>query len=104
MRAVSYLYIRIQERVSIILFMWNVISVLNADGMFRGIYHGKQYHAADIAAVLSRAWSAGVQRIIVSFFILFCNYPLFGYSLPFLVSLSSETFIHGLASLMLSFA
>uniref|UniRef100_A0A9I9CWP4 t-SNARE coiled-coil homology domain-containing protein n=1 Tax=Cucumis melo TaxID=3656 RepID=A0A9I9CWP4_CUCME len=36
------------------------------DGMFRGIYHGKQYHAADIAAVLSRAWSAGVQRIIVT--------------------------------------
>ncbi|XP_047962540.1 deoxyribonuclease TATDN1 isoform X2 [Salvia hispanica] len=34
--------------------------------MFRGIYNGKQYHAADIAAVLSRAWSAGVDRIIVT--------------------------------------
>ena len=35
------------------------------DGMFKGIYHGKQCHVADIAAVLSRAWSAGVDRIIV---------------------------------------
>ncbi|KAL0555264.1 hypothetical protein IC582_009206 [Cucumis melo] len=42
------------------------IAVNFTDGMFRGIYHGKQYHAADIAAVLSRAWSAGVQRIIVT--------------------------------------
>lgn len=33
--------------------------------MFKGIYNGKQYHKADIAAVLSRAWSAGVERIIV---------------------------------------
>ena len=35
------------------------------DGMFKGIYQGKQCHVADIAAVLSRAWSAGVDRIIV---------------------------------------
>lgn len=34
--------------------------------MFRGIYNGKQYHVADIPAVLSRAWSAGVDRIIVN--------------------------------------
>ena len=36
------------------------------DGMFKGIYHGKQCHAADIPAVLARAWAAGVDRIIVS--------------------------------------
>ncbi|KAG6744952.1 hypothetical protein POTOM_051593 [Populus tomentosa] len=37
-----------------------------ADGMFKGIYNGKQYHVADIANVLSRAWNAGVDRIIVT--------------------------------------
>ncbi|XP_012074297.1 putative deoxyribonuclease TATDN1 [Jatropha curcas] len=36
------------------------------DGMFKGIYNGKQCHLADIATVLSRAWSAGVDRIIVT--------------------------------------
>ncbi|CAM8880306.1 unnamed protein product [Rhodiola kirilowii] len=36
------------------------------NGMFKGIYNGKQYHKEDIAAVLSRAWSAGVERIIVT--------------------------------------
>lgn len=35
--------------------------------MFSGIYNGKQHHVADIATVLARAWSAGVDRIIVSF-------------------------------------
>ncbi|RVW72654.1 putative deoxyribonuclease TATDN1 [Vitis vinifera] len=34
--------------------------------MFKGIYNGKQCHVSDIAAVLSRAWSAGVDRIIVT--------------------------------------
>eukprot|EP01018_Ginkgo_biloba_P018196 Gb_27108 [translate_table: standard] len=34
------------------------------DGMFKGIYNGKQYHIADIGAVLKRAWEAGVDRII----------------------------------------
>nr|GMC88779.1 putative deoxyribonuclease TATDN1 [Ipomoea batatas] len=34
--------------------------------MFKGIYNGKQYHAADIQAVLKRAWTAGVDRIIVT--------------------------------------
>uniref|UniRef100_A0A0E0HWT4 TatD related DNase n=1 Tax=Oryza nivara TaxID=4536 RepID=A0A0E0HWT4_ORYNI len=38
------------------------------DGMFRGIYHGKQCHAADIPAVLARAWASGVDRIIVRCF------------------------------------
>ena len=33
--------------------------------MFKGIYHGNQCHAADIPAVLARAWAAGVDRIIV---------------------------------------
>lgn len=34
--------------------------------MFKGIYNGKQCHVSDIAAVLSRAWTAGVDRIIVT--------------------------------------
>jgi TatD DNase family protein len=36
-----------------------------SDGMFKGIYNGRQCHVADIPAVLSRAWTAGVDRIIV---------------------------------------
>ncbi len=35
------------------------------DGMFKGMYHGKQCHAADLVHVLQRAWDAGVERIIV---------------------------------------
>ncbi|GFQ01429.1 putative deoxyribonuclease tatdn1 [Phtheirospermum japonicum] len=42
------------------------IAVNFTDGMFRGMYNGKQHHVADIAAMLSRAWSAGVDRIIVT--------------------------------------
>ncbi|XP_065857327.1 uncharacterized protein [Euphorbia lathyris] len=42
------------------------IAVNFTDGMFNGIYNGKQCHVADIATVLSRAWSAGVDRIIVT--------------------------------------
>ncbi|XP_051115154.1 uncharacterized protein LOC127240486 isoform X2 [Andrographis paniculata] len=42
------------------------IAVNFTDGMFRGLYNGKQYHVADIATVLSRAWNAGVDRIIVT--------------------------------------
>ncbi|KAJ7976219.1 TatD related DNase [Quillaja saponaria] len=41
------------------------IAVNFTDGMFKGIYNGKQRHVSDIATVLSRAWSAGVERIIV---------------------------------------
>ncbi|CAL9026257.1 unnamed protein product [Prunus brigantina] len=37
-----------------------------SDGMFKGIYNGKQCHVSDIATVLSRAWTAGVDRIIVT--------------------------------------
>ncbi|MCO5551116.1 hypothetical protein L7F22_004613 [Adiantum nelumboides] len=36
------------------------------DGMFKGIYHGKRYHASDLLAVLQRAWNSGVDRIIVT--------------------------------------
>lgn len=36
------------------------------DGMFKGIYNGKQYHVSDISEVLKRAWEAGVERIIVT--------------------------------------
>lgn len=39
------------------------------DSMFKGIYNGKQCHVSDIAAVLNRAWSAGVHRIIVKSFV-----------------------------------
>ncbi|XP_020571259.1 putative deoxyribonuclease TATDN1 [Phalaenopsis equestris] len=42
------------------------IAVNLTDGMFRGIYNRKQYHVSDIEAVLSRAWNAGVDRIIVT--------------------------------------
>ncbi|KAL3839346.1 hypothetical protein ACJIZ3_023937 [Penstemon smallii] len=42
------------------------IAVNLTDSMFRGLYNGKQYHVADIPAVLSRAWAAGVDRIIVT--------------------------------------
>lgn len=41
-------------------------SINNADGMFKGIYNGKQCHIPDVKAVLSRAWTAGVDRIIVT--------------------------------------
>ena len=36
------------------------------DGMFQGNYHGRNYHAADLSAVLSRAWSSGLSHIIVT--------------------------------------
>ncbi|KAJ0982633.1 hypothetical protein J5N97_010888 [Dioscorea zingiberensis] len=42
------------------------IAVNLTDGMFKGIYNGKQYHVGDISAVLARAWNAGVDRIIVT--------------------------------------
>ncbi|GFP84818.1 putative deoxyribonuclease tatdn1 [Phtheirospermum japonicum] len=42
------------------------IAVNFTDGMFRGMYNGKPHHVADIAAVLSRAWSTGVDRSIVT--------------------------------------
>lgn len=36
------------------------------DGMFQGQYMGKQYHSPDLPQVLERAWSAGVQKIIIT--------------------------------------
>ncbi|CAN0847591.1 Deoxyribonuclease TATDN1 [Linum grandiflorum] len=42
------------------------IAVNFTDGMFSGMYHGKQCHVADIPTVLNRAWSSGVERIIVT--------------------------------------
>ncbi|XP_022936739.1 uncharacterized protein LOC111443234 isoform X2 [Cucurbita moschata] len=41
-------------------------SILQMVCLIKGICHGKHYHAAHIAAVLSRAWIAGVERIVVS--------------------------------------
>ncbi|KAK1562496.1 hypothetical protein Q3G72_012815 [Acer saccharum] len=42
------------------------IAVNFTDGMFKGMYHGKQCHVSDIATVLNRAWTSGVDRIIVT--------------------------------------
>ncbi|KAI3924497.1 hypothetical protein MKW98_032698 [Papaver atlanticum] len=42
------------------------IAVNFTDGMFKGLYHGKQCHIGDLAAVLGRAWNSGVDRIIVT--------------------------------------
>ena len=36
------------------------------DEMFRGIYNGKQAHTDDLDTVLERAWSGGVEKIIVT--------------------------------------
>ncbi|KAK3029267.1 hypothetical protein RJ639_039507, partial [Escallonia herrerae] len=38
----------------------------STDNMFKGIYNVKQCHLQDISAVLGRAWSAGIDRIIVT--------------------------------------
>ncbi|KAK2968940.1 hypothetical protein RJ640_003627 [Escallonia rubra] len=48
------------------IFILTDIAVNFTDNMFKGIYNGKQCHLPDISAVLSRAWSAGVDRIIVT--------------------------------------
>ncbi|KAK3031419.1 hypothetical protein RJ639_036160 [Escallonia herrerae] len=45
---------------------FDVLIKPSTDNMFKGIYNGKQCHLPDISAVLSRAWSAGVDRIIVT--------------------------------------
>ena len=34
--------------------------------MFTGSYNGKQYHADDLASILQRAQSSGVQKIIIT--------------------------------------
>jgi TatD DNase family protein len=36
------------------------------DSMYQGEYNGKQYHEADLDAVLKRAWAAGVEKIIIT--------------------------------------
>ncbi len=36
------------------------------DLMFSGIYHGSQKHTADLEQVLARAYSAGIEKIIVT--------------------------------------
>ncbi|CAM9270453.1 unnamed protein product, partial [Heterosigma akashiwo] len=36
------------------------------DPMFQGIYHGSRKHEADLGAVLDRAWSNGVEKIIIT--------------------------------------
>lgn len=34
--------------------------------MYRGVYHGSQKHDPDLNHVLDRAWSGGLQKIIVT--------------------------------------
>ncbi len=36
------------------------------DGMFRGLYHDKQYHPDDLEQVLGRAFSSGLEHIIIT--------------------------------------
>lgn len=36
------------------------------DSMYSGEYNGKQYHEADLRAVLERAWAAGVAKVIIT--------------------------------------
>lgn len=36
------------------------------DRMYRGEYHGKEYHAVDLNKVLERSWRAGVDKILVT--------------------------------------
>lgn len=62
-------------------------NIYYTDGMFKGIYNGKQCHLADISTVLSRAWSAGVDRIIVNIFQLFNHYSYFLFSFLLLLYL-----------------
>jgi len=47
------------------LLHWILVECGKIDGMFKGMYHGKQCHAADLVHVLQRAWDAGVEQIIV---------------------------------------
>ncbi|KAI9632991.1 uncharacterized protein MKK02DRAFT_35211 [Dioszegia hungarica] len=42
------------------------IAVNLTDPMFQGIYHGKKKHAPDLDAVISRAKSQGVQRMLIT--------------------------------------
>jgi Tat protein secretion system quality control protein TatD with DNase activity len=34
--------------------------------MYSGRYNDKQYHPADLDAVLARAWAAGLEKIIIT--------------------------------------
>ncbi|KAF9976426.1 TatD DNase [Actinomortierella ambigua] len=42
------------------------IGINLTDSMFRGLYHGKQAHADDLALVLARAATAGVKKMIIT--------------------------------------
>nr|CAD7452245.1 unnamed protein product [Timema tahoe] len=42
------------------------IAVNLTDPMFRGVYHGSRKHEDDLKHVLTRAWTAGVERMIVT--------------------------------------
>ncbi|KAG0236710.1 TatD DNase [Actinomortierella wolfii] len=42
------------------------IGINLTDGMFRGMYHGKQAHADDLTHVLARATAAGVKKMIIT--------------------------------------
>lgn len=36
------------------------------DGMYSGVYNGKQSHRGDLDSVLDRAWAIGIDRMIVT--------------------------------------
>ncbi|CAM9227939.1 unnamed protein product [Chrysoparadoxa australica] len=36
------------------------------DGMFQGLYHGKQKHDPDLHQVLDRAWEHGLEKVIIT--------------------------------------
>lgn len=42
------------------------IAVNLTDSMFEGVYHGKTKHAPDLEAVIARAKSQGVERILIT--------------------------------------
>nr|CAD7413981.1 unnamed protein product [Timema poppensis] len=42
------------------------IAVNLTDPMFRGVYHGSRKHEDDLKHVLTRAWTAGVERMIIT--------------------------------------
>lgn len=47
------------------------------DSMFSGFYNGSQKHQADLNQVLSRAFQAGLEKIIVTAGLSSISFPLF---------------------------
>lgn len=47
-------------------FRFSDIGANLTDGMFQGIYNGSQKHPDDLDIVLERAWTSGLDKIIVT--------------------------------------